>query len=101
MMRPKATTTPSGTSASHDVVDVVRDREAELERGRLHGRRAEPAPPPPSPVGLGHDERHLDARVDEGAERRDGQVGRAEVGDPPDRTDRRDGEAQRSRVTEG
>ena len=102
MSRPKATTTPSGTSASSDVVDAVGDRQAELERGRLHRATAPSAlPRPRRRSGWDTTSATSMPAVDERAQRRDGQVGRAEVGDPPDRTGRRGGEAQRSRVSEG
>ena len=75
-----------------DVVDPIRHHQPQVERRRLDRRGVEPGAPASPLVGLGDDQRDLVARLDEGAQRRDRELGRAEVGEPSRPADGRRGD---------
>ena len=71
--------------ARGDVVDDLagfrrrRDRQAEIGRGLLHGRRIRPSSPRAARVGLRDDERDFVTRRDQRAQRRNGRIRRPEI----------------------
>ena len=80
--RPKATTTPRSAPTSSTSSTRCGDREAELERGRLHRAGRGRAPPPAALVGAGHDEGDVVAGGDQRPQRRHRHLRRAEVDEP-------------------
>ena len=82
MIRPKATTTPRSAPTSRASSTRSVGGQAQVERSLLHRGGHELAAPPPLPVGLGDDEAHVEAGLDQRAQRPGGEVGRPEEHQP-------------------